>query len=98
MLFSPYFYVMVQGIGDSGQWMVNAVLFVLLTKQVRDAFLQLCGCRSTVQQKAVNTVKKEPTETTRLKAGSAQKSRVTSLITRYVPTQGDSITPEPLTT
>ena len=89
---------MVQGIGDSGQGMVNAVLFVLLTKQVRDAFLQLCGCRSAVQQKAVDTVKKEPTEITRLKAGSTQKNRVKSLIIPCVPTQGDSITPEPLTT
>lgn len=33
-----------QGIGDSGQGLLNAILFVILTKQVRDSYLRLCCC------------------------------------------------------
>ena len=49
----------VQGVGDSGQGFVNVVLFVLLTKPVRDAFLQLICCRSSSAAKTTTASDEE---------------------------------------
>lgn len=53
-----------QGIGDSGQGWVNMILFVLLTKQVRDSFLRLFCCKSVMRVNEQHaTEKTEPNDT-----------------------------------
>lgn len=52
-----------QGIGDSGQGWVNMILFVLLTKQVRDSFLRLFCCNSLMRLNEQHP--KEKTELTK---------------------------------
>ena len=84
----------IQGVGDSGQGVVNAFLFVLLTKQVRDSFLQLFCCRRQKQQQL--TEEAESSDTTHL-VTEKPDARLSTQIAHYPFADSDTATPDPVT-
>ena len=79
-----------QGIGDSGQGIVNAFLFVLLTKPVRDSFLQPFRCRFMTKGKGQTAETTESCENDLL-VNDKRESRLSQF------TDSEAATPDPVT-
>ena len=79
-----------QGIGDSGQGIVNAILFVLLTKPVRDSFLQSFCCMNGKG----NLTERESCDTAFL---VNDNSRLSYQLAHNMSTDSDAPTPDPAT-
>ena len=85
-----------QGIGDSGQGFVNAVLFVLLTKQVRDSFLKPFCRRSRSDEERDRVV--GSSDTAPMVTG-AHRTRLSSQIASHrllTDSRSEAITPDPV--
>ena len=93
-MYDPVMLHPTQGIGDSGQGIVNAFLFVLLTKPVRDSFLQPICC---TKGKGKLTEKAESCDTALL-VNDEHDSRLSYQISHNKLTDSDAATPDPVTT